>query len=93
MDRETLRLLEMLNQLRLTEEEKEAFLAFYARREAGRAALDAVDTEETERMVHVMPIPTVVREDVASQPYTREELQAAAPDAGEGHWRVPRVVE
>lgn len=93
MDREVLRLLEMLNQLRLTEEEKEAFLAFYARREAGRAALDAVDTEDTERMVHVMPIPTVVREDVASQPYTREELQAAAPDAGEGHWRVPRVVE
>ncbi len=93
MDREALRLLEMLNQLRLTEEEKEAFLAFYARREAGRAALDAVDTEDTERMVHVMPIPTVVREDVASQPFTREELQAAAPDAGEGHWRVPRVVE
>lgn len=93
MDREVLRLLEMLNQLRLTEEEKEAFLAFYARREAGRAALDAVNTEDTERMVHVMPIPTVVREDVASQPYTREELQAAAPDAGEGHWRVPRVVE
>ena len=93
MDREALRLLEMLNQLRLTEEEKEAFLAFYARREAGRAALDAVDTEDTERMVHVMPIPTVVREDVANQPFTREELQAAAPDAGEGHWRVPRVVE
>ena len=93
MDKETLRLLEMLNQLRLTPEEKEEFLAFYARREAGRAALDAVDTEDTERMVHVMPIPTVVREDVANQPFTREELQAAAPDAGEGHWRVPRVVE
>ena len=93
MDREILRRLEMLNQLRLTEEEKASFLAFYARREAGLAALDAVDTENTERMVHVMPIPTVVRADVAHQPYTREELQAAAPDAGEGHWRVPRVVE
>lgn len=93
MDREILRRLEMLNQLRLTEEEKEAFLAFYARREAARAALDAVNTEDTERMVHVLPIPTVVRDDVAAQPYTREELQAAAPDAGEGHWRVPRVVE
>ena len=93
MDREILRRLEMLNQLRLTEEQKVAFLDFYARREAGQAALRAVDTENTERMVHVMPIPTVVREDVAHQPFTREELQAAAPDAGEGHWRVPRVVE
>ena len=93
MDREILRRLELLNQLRLTEEEKEAFLAFYARREAGLGTLNAIDTENTERMVHVMPIPTVVRADVAHQPFTREELQAAAPDAGEGHWRVPRVVE
>ncbi|MBO7761297.1 MAG: Asp-tRNA(Asn)/Glu-tRNA(Gln) amidotransferase subunit GatC [Clostridia bacterium] len=93
MDREILRRLELLNQLALTEEEKEAFLSFYAAREAGWDALNAVDTSDTERMVHVMPIPTVVRADVAYQPFTREQLQAAAPDAGEGHWRVPRVVE
>ena len=93
MDREILRRLELLNQLALTEGEKEEFLAFYAEREAGIATLAALDTEGVERMVHVMPIPTVVREDVASQPFTREELQAAAPDAGEGHWRVPRVLE
>ena len=93
MDKEILRRLELLNQLRLTDTEKEAFLAFYARREAAFAALNAVDTTDTERMVHVMPLATVVREDVASQPYTREELQASAPDAGEGHWRVPRVLE
>ena len=93
MDREILRRLELLNQLRLTEEEKESVLAFFEKRSDDLSALDKIDTTEVERMVHVMPIPTVVREDVASQPFTREELQAAAPDAGEGHWRVPRVVE
>lgn len=93
MDREILRRLEMLNQLALTEEEKEAFLAFFAEREAGLAALSAFDTENTERMVHALPILTVVREDVARQLFTREELQAAAPDVGEGYWRVPRVLE
>lgn len=93
MDREILRRLELLNQLKLTEEQKEAFLAFYAHREKDLAALDTVDIETVERMVHVMPIMTVIREDVASQPFTREELQAGAPETDEGYWCVPRVVE
>lgn len=93
MDRETLRRLELLNQLALTEEEKEAALAYFAEREEGRRCLDSMNTEDTERMVHVRPILTVVRPDVAKKPFTREELQAGAPDAGEGFWRVPRVLE
>ena len=93
MDKEILHHLELLNQLALTEEEKAAFLAFYKEREEAWAELANIETEDTERMVHVMPILTVVREDVARQPFTREELQAAAPDAGEGYWRVPRVLE
>ncbi len=93
MDRETLRLLEMLNQLKLTEEQKEETIDFFAKREADLAALDAIDTENVERMVHVMPIMTVVREDVVSQPFSREDLQAGAPETDEGYWCVPRVVE
>ena len=93
MDRETLRRLEMLNQLRLTEEQKESVIAFFADREADLESLQKIDTANTERMVHVMPIMTVVREDVVSQPFTREALQAAAPETDEGYWCVPRVVE
>ena len=93
MERETLRRLELLNQLALTDEEKTAALAYFAEREEGRRRLDSMNTEDTERMVHVRPILTVVRPDVAKKPYTREELQAGAPDAGEGFWRVPRVLE
>ncbi len=93
MDRETLRRLEMLNQLKLTEGQKEETIAFFAEREADLASLDAIDTAQVERMVHVMPIMTVIREDVVSQPFTREELQAGAPETDEGYWCVPRVVE
>ena len=93
MDREILRRLELLNQLRLTEEEKEAVLAFYQAREQDTALLDAIDTSAVERMVHVMPISTVVREDVVSQPFAREDLQRGAPETDEGYWCVPRVVE
>ncbi len=93
MDREILRKLEMLNQLKLTEEEKDEFLSFYAKREEQLKVLDKIDTENVERMVHVMPIETVIREDKVSQLFTREELQKGAVDTDEGYWCVPRVVE
>ena len=93
MDRETLRLLCKVNQLDLTEAQKDAFLAFMDRREADIKALDAIDTENVERMVHVMPIMTVVREDKVIKNFTREQLQAGAPETMDGYWQVPRVVE
>ena len=93
MERDTLRRLELLNQLRLTEEQKEDVIAFFASRDAELASLDAIDTSDVERMVHVMPIMTVVREDVVSQPFSREALQSGAPETDEGYWCVPRVVE
>ena len=93
MDRETLRRLEMLNQLSLTEAQKDDVISFFAKIESDLISLDKIDTANTERMVHVMPILTVVREDVVCQPFTREALQAAAPETDEGYWCVPRVVE
>ena len=93
MNKEILRRLELLNQLRLTEAQKEDFLAFYAARETDLAALDAINTENVERMVHVMPILTVVREDVVKKTFEREDLQAGAPETDEGYWCVPRVME
>ena len=93
MDRETLRRLCMLNQLSLTEAEKENVIAFFKKREAEMSSINAIDTSAVERMVHVMPIETVVREDVVKQPFTREDLQKSAPETDEGYWCVPRVVE
>ena len=93
MERDTLRRLELLNQLRLTDSQKEEVLAFFAKREAEFTKLDKIDTSAVERMVHVMPIMTVVREDVVSQPFSRDDLQKQAPETDEGYWCVPRVVE
>lgn len=93
MDREVLRRLELLNQLKLTEAEKENVLSFFAAREAEHKVLEAIDTANTERMVHVMPIDTVVREDVVVKMFEREDLQAQAPETDEGYWCVPKVME
>lgn len=93
MDRETLRKLAMLNQLSLTEEQKESVIDFFAKRDGELEILNRIDTENVERMVHVRPIETVIREDVIDQKFAREDLQKGAVDTDEGYWCVPRVVE
>lgn len=93
MEKETLRILGMLNQLSLTDAQKDDVIAFCNDRENDSKVLEFIDTDAVERMVHVMPIMTVVREDVASQPFSRDDLQKGAPETDEGYWCVPRVVE
>ena len=51
------------------------------------------NTEKVEIMVHVMPINTVVREDIAKQPFERDALQEKAPETDEGYWCVPKVLD
>ena len=93
MDREVLRRLEMLNQLSLTETQKDEVIDFFAKRDAELDMINEIDTSDVERMVHVMPVLTVVREDVVSQPFAREDLLKGAPETDEGYWCVPKVVE
>ena len=93
MDRETLRKLEMLNQLSLTEEQKESVISFFDKRDSELEILNTIDTANVERMVHLMPIMTVVREDEVIKTFSREDLQKDAPETDEGYWCVPRVVE
>ena len=93
MNSDILRRLQKLNQLKLTEAEERDMLGFFEKQKAEMETLCAIDTENVERMVHVMPILTVVREDVVIKKLTREELQAGAPETMDGYWQVPRLVE
>ena len=93
MDKNTLRLLEMLNQLRLTEDQKNDVIDFFSIHDEKFKELECVNTDDVERMVHVMPIMTVVREDVVTKKFTRDELQAGAPETDEYYWCVPKVME
>ena len=93
MDIKILKRLEKLNQLKLTEEQETAFLEFWAKQEKEVEGLSDIDTENVERMVHVMPVYTVVREDKEIKNFTRDQLQQSAPEATDGYWQVPRLVE
>ena len=93
MNSDILRRLQKLNQLKLTDAEESDVLAFFEKQATEMDALCAIDTENVERMVHVMPILTVVRDDVVIKKFTRDELQAGAPETMDGYWQVPRLVE
>ena len=93
MNKETLKKLEMLNQIKLTDMQKEDVLSFFAKREADVCVLDRIDTANIEAMVHVTPIAVELREDVVKQIYSRQELQAQAPQTDAGYFCVPRVIE
>lgn len=93
MDKIALACLEMLNQIKLTDAQKEDVLSFFAKREADLVYLDEIDTTQTEPMVHINPDVIALREDVAVQSFSRQNLQAQAPDTDAGYFCVPRVIE
>lgn len=93
MDKKTLLLLEKANQLELTDPQRDEMLAFLNAQHAEIAGLDAMDTANVERMVHVLPVAVGMREDVAHKNFERDDLQKGAPETMDGYWQVPRLVE
>jgi aspartyl-tRNA synthetase len=84
---------QQLNQLSLTEEEETVIEGIFKNMGALESVLTKVDTEGVEEMVHVMPMTNVLREDVRSQPFSRESLLKGAPERSEDSWQVPRLVK
>ena len=93
MNKRALERLEMLNQIKLDDVQKEDVLLFFAKREEDLRCLDAIDTSQAEPMVQVIPMEIELREDEIRQSCSREELQAQAPQPDAGYFCVPRVIE
>ena len=92
MDIDTLRGLEQLNQLSLTDEQEQRALAFFSARENDLDVIASIDTSNVERMVYVREMQNVLRDDVVIKNFTAEELQQGAPETMDGYWQVPRLV-
>ena len=93
MTPEGLSALESLNELRLTDDERTQTLSIFQRMESYETALQEIQTDNVEVMVHVMPLTNVLRDDVQEQPFTRESLLEGAPEHTDDSWQVPRLVK
>ena len=56
------------------------------------AQVSALDTREVPPTAHPLPLVNVLRPDVVRPSLSRDEVLAAAPDAEEGRFRVPRIL-
>lgn len=93
LDRETLKRLELLNQIKLTDDQRDHVLSFFAEADQDFSILLDIDTSETDPMVHVIPTTVTLREDDVTQSFSREELQSGAHKTDRGYWCVPKVLE
>ncbi len=84
---------QQLNQIALSEEEEKLVQNIFSDMAEKEKILAETNTEDVEPMVHVMPMTNVLREDVRSQPFTRESLLEGAPERSEDSWQVPRLVK
>ena len=93
MTPEGLSALESLNELRLTDSEKAQTLSIFQRMESYETALQEIQTDNVEVMVHVMPLTNILRDDVQAQPFTRESLLEGAPEHTDDSWQAPRLIK
>ncbi|MBQ1946988.1 MAG: Asp-tRNA(Asn)/Glu-tRNA(Gln) amidotransferase subunit GatC [Clostridia bacterium] len=82
-----------LNELSLSDKEGADMLSLFEDMKKSEDVLTAIDTENVEVMVHVMPMTNVFREDARKQNFSRESLLAGAPEHTEDSWQVPRLVK
>lgn len=83
----------MLARLALSDEEVEHFtdqLGVILEHAGDIATLDLADVEPT---AHPLPMVNVLRADEVRPTLDRDEVLAAAPDAEDGRFRVPRILD
>ena len=81
-----------LARLALTAEEIEALTHDLGAILDHAAEVSALDTSEVPPTAHPLPLANVVRPDVVRPSVPRDEVLAAAPEAEDGRFRVPRIL-
>jgi aspartyl-tRNA(Asn)/glutamyl-tRNA(Gln) amidotransferase subunit C len=81
-----------LARLALTEDEIEALTEELGAIVEYAAQVSALDTSDVPPTAHPFPVVNVFRPDVARPGLPRDEVLAAAPEAQEQRFRVPRIL-
>ena len=82
-----------LARLEINDEEAETFAEQLDRIITLAETLNELDTENVEPTTHVLAQENVMREDVARQRFTIEEVLKNVPDHQDGQIKVPTILE
>lgn len=93
ISREEVAHLAHLARLAVTEEELDTFAGQLDVILAAVARVGEVAAADIPPTSHSVPLTNVLREDVVRPGLTRDEALSGAPDAEDGRFRVPRILE
>lgn len=93
IDRETVAHVAHLARIRVAEEDLDAFAGELGSIIGWVEQLSELDVEGVEPMTSVTPLDLPMREDAVTDGDIRDRVLANAPDAREGFFTVPKVVE
>ena len=82
-----------LARLELSEDEKETFGNQMEQILAYMEQLNRIDTTGVEPTSHAIPISNVFRDDEVKPSFPQEEVLGIAPEQGDEHFKVPRIIE
>ncbi|MCL1790634.1 MAG: Asp-tRNA(Asn)/Glu-tRNA(Gln) amidotransferase subunit GatC [Peptococcaceae bacterium] len=93
MTEDTLDTLAAFNKLRLSSHERQTLYKELTQLLDALAPLSSADTSQTEPMIQVNPLGTVMREDTVIPMVSRAEILVNAPEHDQGYFLAPRVLE
>ncbi|MGH2774286.1 MAG: Asp-tRNA(Asn)/Glu-tRNA(Gln) amidotransferase subunit GatC [Actinomycetota bacterium] len=93
IDRATVDHVARLARLDLSDEERERMTTELGNILEHAAKIQALDLDEVEPTSHAIPIRNVMRPDEAGPSLTQEEALSGAPEAEDGRFKVPRILE
>jgi aspartyl-tRNA(Asn)/glutamyl-tRNA(Gln) amidotransferase subunit C len=82
-----------LARLNLTEDEKDMFVAQLSKILDHAAVVTALETEGVEPTSHPLPLSNVFRPDEPTDSLSQDEATAAAPEAEDGYFKVPKILD
>jgi len=93
ISREEVAHLARLSRLAVTEEELDTFAGQLDVILAAVARVGEVTAEDIPPTSHSVPLTNVLRDDVVQPSLVRDEALSGAPDAEDGRFRVPRILD
>lgn len=83
----------LLSRLEMTAEELDAYAGQLNAILEYADVLNKLDTQGIEPTAHVLPLKNVMRPDAVKPSLPRDEALANAPEAEDGYFKVPKIME
>ncbi|NKE09952.1 MULTISPECIES: Asp-tRNA(Asn)/Glu-tRNA(Gln) amidotransferase subunit GatC [Kocuria] len=91
--RDTVAHLAQLAHIEMSEEQLQAMAGELGQIVTAVAEVSEVAGEDVPATSHPLPLRNVMREDVVGEPLTVEQALSGAPDAEDGQFKVPAILE